>query len=67
MLGHPGYYPRHGFKPAQPVGFEPPYPIAAENAEAWMVQALRPNVIGSFSGTLMCADALKKPELWQEE
>ena len=24
VLGHPSYYPQHGFKPAVPEGFEPP-------------------------------------------
>ncbi|MGB7272968.1 MAG: N-acetyltransferase, partial [Geitlerinemataceae cyanobacterium] len=26
VLGHPEYYPRHGFKPASCLGFEAPYP-----------------------------------------
>jgi putative acetyltransferase len=66
VLGHPEYYPRHGFKPAGHLGFEAPYPIPDEHAEAWMVQALRPNVIGSVSGKIICADALNKPEHWRE-
>lgn len=65
VLGHPGYYPRHGFKPAGELGFEASYPIPPENAEAWMVQALRPGVIGSVSGQVRCADMLDKPEYWQ--
>ena len=40
VLGHPEYYPRHGFKPA--IGFEAPYPIPEIHANAWMVQELRP-------------------------
>ncbi len=66
VLGHPEYYPRHGFKPAGRLGFEAPYPIPDKHAEAWMVQALRPNVIGSVSGKIICADALNKPEHWRE-
>ncbi|MDJ0898060.1 MAG: N-acetyltransferase [Xenococcus sp. MO_188.B8] len=66
VLGHPEYYPRHGFKPAGCLGLEAPYPIAHENSDAWMVQALRPGVIGSVYGKVICADALNKPEYWQE-
>ena len=66
VLGHPGYYPRHGFEPAGRLGFEASYPIPDEHADAWMVQALRPNVIGSAYGKVICADALDKPEYWRE-
>lgn len=66
VLGHPEYYPRHGFKPAGHLGFEAPYPIPDENKEAWMVRALRPGVIGTLSGKVVCADALDRPEYWRE-
>jgi putative acetyltransferase len=66
VVGHPEYYPRHGFTPAAKLGFETPYPIPAEHADAWMVRALHPDVIGSVSGKVICCDALNKPELWQE-
>jgi len=66
VLGHPGYYPRHGFKPAGHLGFEAPYPIPDEHADCWMVQALKPGVIGSVRGRVICADALNKPEHWRE-
>lgn len=66
VLGHPGYYPRYGFEPAGRLGFAATYPIPDEHADAWMVQALRPGVIGTARGTVVCADALKKPEYWRE-
>ena len=66
VLGHPAYYPRYGFEPAGRLGFEAPFPIAAKDAGAWMVQALRPGVIGEVRGTVVCADALGKPEYWRE-
>jgi len=66
VLGHPDYYPRHGFEPAGRLGLNPPFPIPDDNADAWMVQALRPNVIGALHGTVLCADELTKPELWKE-
>jgi putative acetyltransferase len=66
VLGHPEYYPRYGFKPAGHLGFEAPYPIPDEHADAWMVQALRPGVIGSVSGKVRCADELNMPEHWRE-
>ena len=66
VLGHPDYYPRHGFVPAGRLGFEAPYPIADENADAWMVQALRPGLIGAVSGRVVCCDTMDKPEVWRE-
>jgi putative acetyltransferase len=66
VLGHPEYYPRHGFEPAGAQGFEAPYPIPDEHADAWMVQELHPGVIGSISGKVICADALNQPEHWRE-
>ena len=66
VLGHPGYYPHYGFKPAGAQGFEAPYPIPEEHANAWMVQELRPGVIGSVSGKVRCSDMLNKPEHWRE-
>ena len=66
VLGHPSYYPRHGFRPAGAVGLETPYPIFEKNADAWMVQALSPHMIGRVRGTVQCADAISKPEYWVE-
>jgi len=66
VVGHPSYYLRHGFAPAGKRGFETPYPIPKIHANAWMVKALRPDVIGSFSGKVVCSDTLNKPELWQQ-
>ncbi len=66
VLGHPTYYPRYGFTPAGKLGFEAPYPIPEKDANAWMVQALKPNIIGFVSGKVLCSNALKKPEFWRE-
>jgi len=66
VLGHPDYYPRYGFKPAGVRGFEAPYPIPEEHADAWMVQELHKGVIGGVSGKVRCADLLDKPEHWRE-
>ena len=67
VLGHPEYYPRHGFKPAGRLGFEATYPIPNENADAWMVQELQPGVIGRVSGKVICADELNQPQHWANE
>ena len=64
VLGHPGYYPRHGFSSAIPQGLLAPYPISPE--EAWMVRALRPGILGEVTGVVACARALDRPELWRE-
>ncbi|MFC2166426.1 GNAT family N-acetyltransferase [Acidobacteriota bacterium] len=66
VLGHPEYYPRHGFIPAGLLGFEAPHPIPDEHAGAWMVQALTPDIVGTVSGKVVCADVLNKPENWRE-
>jgi len=65
VVGHPGYYPRHGFAQAGKLGFETPYPFPEEHADAWMVCALRPGLIGVVSGRVVCCDVLNKPELWR--
>ena len=66
VLGHPTYYPRSGFEQAGRLGFDAPYPIADKDADAWMVQALRPGAIGTIRGTVACADAIDRPEYWVE-
>jgi putative acetyltransferase len=66
VVGHPGYYPRHGFAQAGKLGFDTPFPFPEEHADAWMVCALRSGVLGSVSGRVVCCDALNKPELWRE-
>lgn len=66
VLGHPEYYPRHGFQPAGRLGFAAPEPIPEKNSAAWMVQALRPGVIGQYSGMVVCAEAMDRPEYWRE-
>ena len=66
VLGYPKYYSRFGFKPAGVLGFEAPYPISDEHAEAWMVRSLQPHVLGSVKGKVVCAKVLNKPEYWRE-
>jgi putative acetyltransferase len=65
VLGHPSYYPRHGFEPAGRLGLRAPYPIPDEDADAWMVQPLRPGLLGSVRGSVVCADAMNRPEHWR--
>jgi len=66
VLGHPGYYPRYGFRSAGAMGLEAPFPIPEEQAEAWMVAPLHPGILGEVKGRVICADALSRPELWRE-
>ena len=65
VVGHSGYYPRHGFAQADKLGFETPFPIPKEHADAWMVCALHRGLIGSVSGKVVCCNTLNKPKLWQ--
>lgn len=67
VLGIPEYYPRHGFHaPAEALGFEPPYPLAEGDEQAWMVQELSPGFIGQVAGRVVAADAFMRPEYWRE-
>lgn len=66
VLGHPDYYPRHGFAPAGVHSLEAPYPIPAEYAGAWMARELKSGLIGSVKGKVAIAQALDKPEHWRE-
>ena len=66
VVGHPDYYPRHGFEPATPQGFSPPFPMPPEHEDAWMVRALREGLMGSIRGSVACANAMNRPEYWRE-
>ena len=66
VLGDPAYYRRFGFQPAGRQGLLAPYPLAREQAGAWMVQALRPGLLGRTKGTVTCCDTLMQPALWKE-
>lgn len=66
VLGHPTYYPRCGFIPAGKQGYEAPYPIPEENAEAWMVQGLIGDVLINNSGKVQCSVVLDEPHHWRE-
>lgn len=67
VLGHMDYYPKFGFIPdAGKIGFQAPYSIPAENADAWMVQSLNKKGFKSPKGTIICSNELNKPEHWRE-
>jgi len=66
VLGHPGYYPKFGFRPAGELDFEAPYAIPAEHADAWMVHELRAGVIGNIQGKIHCAEISDQPQHWRE-
>ncbi len=48
------------------LGFEATHPIPDQHADAWMVLELRPGIIDSVSGKVICADVLNRPEHWRE-
>lgn len=66
VLGDPGYYSRFGFTPASRHGLRAPHPVPPEHADAWMVLALRPDLVGAVRGNVVCCDELGKPEFWVE-
>jgi putative acetyltransferase len=47
VLGHPPYYPRFGFAPAQARGIRPPFPV---NDPAFMALALHPGGLDGIRG-----------------
>ncbi len=57
---------RSTFKPAGALGYEAPYHIPEEHANAWMVQELSSGVIGRVGGKVQCSDVLNQPEHWRE-
>lgn len=64
VLGHPTYDPKFGFTPARKVGFEAPYSIPQEHADAWMVKELKTGFIKNTSGKVECADSLNDQKYW---
>jgi predicted N-acetyltransferase YhbS len=66
VLGHPGYYPKFGFQTAGLLGFESPFPIPSEHADAWMVYELKADVIGNIEGRVQCSEVLSEPQHWRE-
>jgi putative acetyltransferase len=66
VLGHPTYYPRCGFIPAGAQGFEAPYPIPEEHAEAWMVQGFNGDILKNNAGKIQCSKVLNEPQHWRE-
>lgn len=66
VLGYPDYYSRFGFRPAGTQGLQAAYPIAAQNAGAWMVTELTSGTIENCGGTVRCSKALDNPKYWIE-
>lgn len=67
VLGHADYYPKYGFLPgAGSMGYDAPYPIPEEHANAWMVQAISSTGLSKIKGRVICADSISKPEYWRE-
>ena len=50
VLGHPGYYPRFGFAPAEPRGLECQWP---GRGSAWMVAELEPDSVRGRTGRVI--------------
>ena len=66
VLGHPRYYPRFGFQTAGILGFEAPYTIPSEHADAWMVQELKTGRLAKNEGKIKCSEVLNQPQYWRE-
>ena len=52
LVGHPTYYPRFGFQPAQPLGFTSDYVKESSRHEHFMVAALDSSRLGAVRGHL---------------
>ncbi len=67
VLGHINYYPRSGFiNDAKRLGFEAPYDIPEEFADAWMVMPLSSGIMGKAKGKVECSAILNQPQHWRE-
>jgi len=66
VLGVPSYYPQHGFEPATPHGLLAPYHDPVAQGDAWMVQALRPGLLGQITGQVCCAATFDEERFWRE-
>lgn len=49
LIGHPGYYPRFGFRPAHKFGLQAPFEVPDE---AFMALELVPGALANTSGTV---------------
>jgi putative acetyltransferase len=47
VVGHPGYYPRFGFVPAEPLGIRAPFAVSSG---AFMALELRPDALRGVRG-----------------
>ena len=65
VLGHADYYPKFGFQTAGRLGFEAPYAIPSEHADAWMVKELKAGVIERAEGKVQCCEVLNQPKHWR--
>lgn len=52
LVGHPTYYPRFGFQPAQPLGFTSDYVKESSRHEHFMVAVLDSRQLGAVRGHL---------------
>ncbi len=50
VLGHPQYYPRFGFQPAQPLGIHSPFEAPSD---AFLVLALEPGALDGVRGRVV--------------
>ena len=50
LVGHPSYYPRFGFRPAQPLGFTSDYVKDKNRHEHFMVAVLDKSRLGTVRG-----------------
>lgn len=64
VLGHPGYYPRHGFSVAAEHEIFAPYPT--DPIEAFMVFEVIPGALQNVTGTVRPCDTFMRPEYWRE-
>lgn len=49
LVGHPDYYPRFGFRPAEELGIIPPFPVGRSYFLARTLSAYRPDLRGEFT------------------
>ena len=64
VFGHPFYYPRFGFEPAEKRNLTAPYPVPDQHKYTWMVQELKLGALKNLQGQVSCADGRDISRYW---
>lgn len=64
VFGHPFYYPRYGFEPAEKYNLSAPLPVDEGHRFTWMVRPTRLGALRNLQGRVGCAHDVDISEYW---